>query len=92
MELDSVRGDLEAIESLEREIADLTAALRGLLPSQHFRLVWALRDSEERRGLAERLLYERRLADGLARHLPLSQPAAREAVQHVLEDHTLGAD
>ncbi len=82
--LASVAPELDRIESLEREVADLVTNLRATLPPDQFRLAWALRDAEERRGLVERQLAERQLVDGLARHLPVHAPAIRAAATHLL--------
>ena len=82
--LADVAPELARLEALEREVADLVAILRAMLPPDHFRLVWALRDAEERRGLVERQLAERQLVDGLARHLPAHAPAIRAAADHLL--------
>ena len=68
--LAEVRDDLAVLEALEREVADRAAHLRAVLPPALFRLAWALRDAEERHGLAERLLTQRRLVDDLLRALP----------------------
>ncbi len=76
--------DLDRLDTLEREVADIMAVLRATLPPAQFRLVWALRDAEERHGLAERTLAERQLVDGLARHLPEQAPAIRAAAAHLL--------
>ncbi len=84
--LADVAPELDRIETLEREVADLVAVLRATLPPDQFRLVWALRDAEERRGLVERRLAERQLAEGLARHLPGHAPAIRAAASHMLDD------
>src|SRR5207244_291776 len=68
--LGEVQAELEPIEALALEIGDLTAMLRALLSPEQFRLVWSLQDAVERLGLAEGILREHRLIDGLARHLP----------------------
>jgi hypothetical protein len=82
--LADVAPELAQLETLEREAADLVAILRATLPPDQFRLAWALRDAEERRGLVERRLAERHLRDGLARHLPAHAPAIRATADHVL--------
>ena len=84
--LADVVTDLDRLDTLEREAADLVAVLRATLPPAQFRLVWALRDAEERHGVAGRLLVERQLVDGLARHLPEHAPAIRAAADHLLGD------
>jgi hypothetical protein len=67
--LATVRADLAVIESLDREIADLTAVLRSRLSPEQFVLVWALRDAVERIGIAESLLREGRPAIGTLGHV-----------------------
>ena len=84
--LTTVATELDELYSLEREVADLAAVLRATLPPDQFRLVWALRDAEERRGLAERRLAERQLVDELARHLPAHAAAIRAAADHLLQE------
>jgi hypothetical protein len=78
--------ELEEIEALDRQIADLTTLLRAHLTPEHFRLVWALRDAVERLAIAEELLRDRRLADELAHHLPGSSLAMRAMRRHILGD------
>jgi hypothetical protein len=56
MYLQDVQDELENIETLIREINELTVRLKAPLSSQHFRLVWTLRDTVERLGLAEQPL------------------------------------
>ena len=84
--LAAVATEVDRLNSLEREVADLAAVLRATLPPEQFRLVWALRDAEERHGLAERRLAERLLVDELARHLPAHAAAIRAAAAHLLEE------
>ena len=84
--LEDVRAELEAIEAMAGTIGDLTALLRACLPPEHFRLVWALRDTIECHAIAEELLRERRLVDDLARHLPAASPAMRVVRRHVRRD------
>ena len=84
--LADVAPDLDRLEALEREVADLVAVLRAQLSPAQFRLAWALRDAEERRGLTERALAERQLVEGLARHLPAHAAAIRAAAAHLLEE------
>ena len=88
--LADVATDLDRLDTLEREIADLLAVLRATLPPAHFRLVWALRDAEERHGLAERALAVQQLVDGLARHLPEHAAAIRATAGHLLDDGDAG--
>jgi hypothetical protein len=82
--LEDVRAELEAIEAMAGTIGDLTSLLRARLPPEHFRLVWALRDTIERQAIAEELLRERRLVDVLARHLPATSPAMRAVSRHIV--------
>ncbi len=84
--LADVAPSLERLDALEREVADLLGVLRATLPPAQFRQVWALRDAEERRGLAERQVAERYLVDGLASHLAAHAPAIRAAADHLLGD------
>jgi len=64
------------------------AHLRALLPPEQFRLVWALRDAEERHGQAERLLVIRGLADELSQELPEHAAVIRAAVGRLLGEGT----
>jgi hypothetical protein len=84
--LAAVATDVSQLDALEREVADLVAALQTTLPPAQFKLVWALRDAEERHGLAERRLAERHLVDGLARHLPAHAAAIHAAATHLLDE------
>ena len=72
-----VRADLETLEAIEDEIEQRVAELRAILPPGDFRRTWALRDAEQRLGLAERLLAERRLVEALARCIPEHAAAIR---------------
>jgi hypothetical protein len=93
--LSVVQEELEPIETLTREIGDLTGILRAVLAPDQFKLVWSLRDAVERLALAEELLGERQMLDALARHLPASAYAIRAVTGHLLtrdEVDTLAAD
>ncbi len=83
--LTSVRAELETIEGLRREVAAREAELCALLAPDHFQLVWAFRDAEERLGLAERLMATRWLVERLARCLPDHAATIRAEAQRVLE-------
>jgi hypothetical protein len=85
--LAEVRDELALVEDLEREVAARRSRLRAMLPPELFRLVWELGDAEERLGLAERRLAERRVAHLLALHLP----SELSAIGAMLDRH-LGAD
>ena len=89
--LDEVRTELAELEELDRQVADLTAALRARLAPEQFRLVWALRDVVECRMIAGGLLRDRRLAGGLARELP-ARSAALEALRRRLLGDELPID
>jgi hypothetical protein len=78
-----VQLELGHIESLSREIDDLTMALRGRLPPEQFRLVWLLRDAVERLGLAEEMAREEQLIGNLARHLPECSNAIHAVRRHI---------
>ena len=80
--LAEVRADLGDLETIEDEVRQRAAALRALLPLDHFRLVWALQDAEQRLGLAERLLAEYNLVEELVRRLPDHAAAIRAAARH----------
>ena len=84
--LPDVATELEAIESLSREIQDLTWMLRGTLSPEVFKLVWSLRDAVETLGLCEAELRERRLLANLAMHLPEQRDAIRALRRHILAD------
>ena len=84
--LADVATDLNALDNLEREVSDLVKVLHATLSPAQFRLVWALREAEERHGLTERELAERQLVDGLARHLPAHAAAIRATAAHLLRD------
>jgi hypothetical protein len=81
--LNDVRAELAELEVLDRQVADLTALLRGRLAPEEFRLVWALRDAVECRAVAEALLHDRRRAGRSARELP-ADPAALRALRRDL--------
>ncbi len=81
--LEDVRAELEEIEALGRQVADLTAALRARLTPEQFQLVWALRDAAECLATAELTLRDRQLADHLARELP-ARSAGLEAIRRGL--------
>ena len=84
--LEEARADLQTLETLEREVAALVSVLRDTLPPEQFRLVWALRDAEERLELEERDVRERHLVEGLARRFPEHAPAIRVASRDLLEE------
>jgi len=81
-----MRAVLAALEALEEEVQHREAHLRALLPPEQFRLAWALRDAEERLGLAERLLAERWLLKRLIRRLPAHEAPIRAAVRRLLRE------
>ena len=81
--LEDVRAELEEIEALGRQVADLTAALRARLTPEQFQLVWALRDAAECLATAELILRDRQLADHLARELP-ARSTGLEAIRRGL--------
>ena len=64
-----VRADVETIETLSRDIDDLTAFLRRYLPAEQVKLVWSLGDAVERLGIAEDILRERQRAADVVRHV-----------------------
>ena len=78
-----VQKELEPIETLSREIGDLTGLLKVVLTADQFKLVWSLRDAVERLALAEELLREREMLDALAQHLPASADAIRAVRRHL---------
>ncbi len=82
--LAAVRGDLAALEVLEWEVAARAAALRALLSPEHARLVWALRDAEQRLALADQDLREHALVDEVARHLPEHATTVRAIAARLL--------
>ena len=84
--LPTVEVELEAIDSLTREIQDLTCLLQAMLSPELFRLVWSLRDAVENLGLCEADLRERRLVDSLALHLPDHGNAIRTLSHHIFAD------
>jgi len=90
--LAEVRGELQIIEALAREIGDLKAVLQARLSCDQLRLVWSLQDVVERIGLAESILREHRLIDGLARHLPESAAAIAEIRRHVLGNEVVSEE
>ena len=78
-----VQEELEPIETLGREIGDLTGLLKAVLAPDQFKLVWSLRDAVERLALAEELLRERQMLDALAQHLPASADAIGAVGRHL---------
>jgi hypothetical protein len=78
-----VQEDLEPIETLSREIGDLTRLLKVVLTPNQFKLVWSLRDAVERLALAEELLRQRQMLDALVQHLPASADAIHGVRQHL---------
>jgi hypothetical protein len=84
--LADARNDLELVESCQRKVRDITAALRFTLSPEDFRLVWELRDAEETLGLAETGIRQRQLVDALAHHLPSAELAIRAAASHVIDE------
>jgi hypothetical protein len=84
-----VQAELEAIDSLNSEIQDLTGLLRDRLSPELFSLVWSLRDAVEKLGLCEAELRERHLIDSLALHLPLQRAAIRRLRRHIFPDDIL---
>ncbi len=84
--LTAVRGELAAVESLERELTARGAALRALLSPEQARLVWALWDAEQRLALAEQDLRARRLVDALVRDLPQHATTIRARAARPLDE------
>ncbi len=82
--LSEVRAELQELEAYEDEVRHRLAQLRAVLPPEHFRLAWALRDAEEKLGVAGRRLAERRLVEELAQCLPEHGPAIRAAARRLL--------
>ncbi len=82
--LAEVRADLNTLEAIEDEIRQRVADLRAMLGADQYRLVWALQDAEQRLGLAERMLAERRFVEGLARCLPEHAATIHTAARHLL--------
>lgn len=78
-----VQEELEPVETLSREIGDLTGLLKIVLTPDQFKLVWSLCDAIERLALAEELLRERAALDALAQHLPASADAIRAVTWHL---------
>ena len=81
--LAEVRAALTELEALEDEVRHRMAHLHRILPPEQARLAWAVRDAEERLGLAARLLAEGRLVERLARRLP-EHAATIRAEAHLL--------
>jgi hypothetical protein len=84
--LAAVRRELEKVEALERELAARGAELRALLSPEQVRLVWALRDAEQRLALAEQDLRAQRLVDALAHHLPDHATTIRARAARLLSE------
>ena len=84
--LGAVRADLHAIEQHARDIDHITARLHASLSPEHFRLVWALRDTVEALALAEGILREQHLASRLARHLSPTSPVMEEIRRYAARD------
>ncbi len=85
-----VRAEVGDVEALERRIGDLVGALRSALPPEYFRLVWELKDAEEKVGIAERAVRDRCLVEALVRHVPERGSSIRSAADHLIGDESRG--